>query len=148
MARMVRVIVLLALVTACVSSTYAGAESVIVRLDPPVPYGQEYEQFKAMAGPGLRPLVAYFYVPTQQPTTVGKFPATGGDELAEVAASFAEDGRTGLQDLRIYGIGFEPARPAGQVDAAVERFKALGFDVSTCSVSVALGGCPLYPPSP
>lgn len=148
MARLALVVTLVGLLAGCGSSQYAGAESIIVRLESPLPV-EEVDAVAGLGTPALEPRVAYFFVPNQEPRSVGQCGLENGarscvDFLAEV---FAEDGRTGADQLRVYGIAFAPAESGAGVDEATEIFVSLGHEVSACSIPVEEGGCSLYPPS-
>lgn len=147
----VRVGIVVAVVAvACgASSDYADAASIVVRLDQPVPIS-EVDALGEIGSPGLVPLLAYFYVPSDGPVTAGTFGLEHGADVGVglVVSAFAEDGRTGIEQLVVYGIGFTPTGSDDEVEMAVRRLLDLGFTVDECSTPVARGGCWLSRPWP
>ena len=141
-------IALVVLASACGgSSDYADAASIIVPLDPPLPVS-EIDSLGGVGAPGLDPMLAYFYVPSEGPESIGTIGLEQGAEFGVgfVASAFAEDGRTDIEQLLVYGIGFTPMGSDDEVERAVGRFLDRGFTIDICNTSVARGGCYLPPP--
>ena len=120
---------------------------VISAADPPLSPAAAAELISD-AGPGLVPVTGYFTVPSDGPVTSGRLPLEGGvDQLVSaVADAFAEDGRTGIEGLVVYGIGFQPAADTGLVGAGIDTLRSNGLIVYLCTLPVASGGCSLHPP--
>lgn len=130
-----------------IANEVATAELLIARFDTPAS-PEEVAALIVETQPGLVAYVGYFVIPSDGPVTTGHMGLEQGVEglVAAVEAALAEDGRTGVERLLIHAIGFRAGGSESEIADALDILEARGFELSLCTLPMAIGGCSVSPP--